>query len=229
MSLRTCINLLRELSHLESCTLDVALNNYDRPSWLRHESPILMPKLSFFFVSWDWLVDVGPILDLVRTPNLQRLGLRGPPPTRRHWPHLKRFLRRCKPPLSQLSIKEIGFADIRLLECLRLVPLLTNLSISYCTVDSNFMKALKLDDKVPILQNVVPFLDYLSFEACDDFRFEDLLDMLSTRGDRTHRRLCGVRLSFCRNVLESHRTEIEKCGIDNVIIRTHKPGRLRVR
>ena len=84
MSLRTCINLLRELSHLESCTLDVALSTYDRPSWRSHELPILMPKLSFFFISWDWLVDVGVILDVLSTPSLRRLGLRGPPPTRQH-------------------------------------------------------------------------------------------------------------------------------------------------
>lgn len=226
MSLGACLDTLKELHWLESCTLDVAWNGFPR---LMYKGEILMPNLTFLFISWDWLVDVGPILDLLRAPKLHRLGLRGPPPTRRQWPHLKRFLKRCKPALSQLSIKEIGFADIRLLECLRLVPSLSNLSISYCSVDSNFIKALRINDNVSVMHNILSFLDFLSLEACDDFHYEDLIDMLKTRGENTRHQLCGIRLSFCRNILETHQAEIENCGIANVIIRTHKPSRVRVR
>ena len=89
-----------------NCTLDVAQGEFNREI-LAPE--ITMPNLSFFFISWDWLVDVGPILDVLNTPNLKRLGLRGPPPTRRQWTHLRHFIKRGRPALTQLSIKEIGF------------------------------------------------------------------------------------------------------------------------
>ena len=221
MSISTSLNLLQELSWLESCTLDVAQGEFNREI-LAPE--ITMPNLSFFFISWDWLVDVGPILDVLNTPNLKRLGLRGPPPTRRQWTHLRHFIKRGRPALTQLSIKEIGFTDIQLLDCLRLVPSLTNLSLSHCSVDSNFIKALRLDNRLPIAHNILPNLEFLSLEACDDFEVRDLVGMLGSRGtyrplDTAYRRLRGIRLSFCRRIMESHRVELENCGVDNVIIR----------
>ena len=263
-----------------------------------------MPSLTFLFISWDWLVDVGPVLDALHTPALRRLGLRGPPPTRRAWPHLRRFLRRCSPPLTQLSIKEVGFTDIQLLECLRLAPQLTNLSLSHCSVDSAFIRALRLDQRAcamaaaaaqlptpiptplptpPLCErpeplgnsnrvgnergipmavdapppsyesihasvpaalagNLLPALEFLSLEACDDFDVKDLVAMLHTRGSRAKhlaapgsgpangpRRLRGIRLSFCRRVQESHRVDLENSGIENVIIRVNRAARHPVR
>ena len=225
MSIGSCLKLLRELNWLESCTLDVAQNDYTRQV-LAPE--INMPKLSFLFISWDWLVDVGPILDVLHTPNLRRLGLRGPPPTRRQWGHLRHFLKRGRPALTQLSIKEIGFTDIQLVDCLRLVPTLTNLSLSHCSVDSNFIKALRLDPRIPAMHNVLPMLEFLSLEACDDFEVKDLVAMLNTRGKGRQvraRRLRGIRLSFCRRIQESHRKDIENCGIENVIVRVNRSAR----
>ncbi|KAL5533448.1 hypothetical protein ACEPAF_5224 [Sanghuangporus sanghuang] len=222
MSIGTCLKLLRELNWLESCTLDVAQGDYDREVLLPE---INMPNLSFFFISWDWLVDVGPILDVLVAPSVRRLGLRGPPPTRRQWTHLRRFLKRSRPALTQLSIKEIGFTDIQLIDCLRLVPTLTNLSLSHCSVDSNFIKALRLDLRVPVMHNVLPMLEFLSLEACDDFEVKDLIAMLYTRGKGRQiaaRRLRGIRLSFCRRIQESHRKDIENSGIENVIVRVNR-------
>ena len=172
---------------------------------------------------------VGPILDILYTPSLRRLGLRGPPPTRRQWTHLRRFLKRSRPALTQLSIKEIGFTDIQLVDCLRLIPTLTNLSLSHCSVDSAFIKALRLDPRVPVMHNVIPMLEFLSLEACDDFEVKDLISMLYTRGKgrQAHaRRLRGIRLSFCRRIQESHRKDIENSGIENVIVRVNRPNRV---
>ncbi|KAH8114244.1 hypothetical protein DFH11DRAFT_256908 [Phellopilus nigrolimitatus] len=228
MSIGTSIDLLRELPWLESCTLDVAQGEYSREIMLPE---IPMPSLSFLFISWDWLVDVGPILDLLFAPNLRRLGLRGPPPTRRQWTHLRRFLKRCRPTLMQLSIKEIGFTDIQLLDCLRLTPSLTNLSLSHCSIDSAFVKALRLDHRVPVMHNILPLLEFLSLEACDDFEVKDLVSMLNTRGKglQNHgRKLRGIRLSFCRKILASHRVDIEKSGVENVIIRVNRSSRQSV-
>ena len=225
MSIRTCLSLLKELSWLESCTLDVAQGDFTVDTFTRE---IVMPNLSFLFISWDWLVDVGPILDVLRTPNLRRLGLRGPPPTRRQWTHLKHFLRRGRPALSQLSIKEIGFTDIQLVECLWLIPTLTNLSLSHCSVDSNFINSLRMDPRIPHVNNILPMLEFLSLEACDDFEVRDLVSMLHTRGKgRPHRcrKLRGIRLSFCRRILEAHRAEIEQSGVENVIIRVNRSSR----
>ncbi|THH08694.1 hypothetical protein EW145_g2535 [Phellinidium pouzarii] len=225
MSIGTSINLLRQLSWLESCTLDVSQGEFSREALSLELS---MPNLSFLFISWDWLVDVGPILDILTTPKLKRLGLRGPPPTRRQWTHLRRFLKRCRPGLTQLSIKEIGFTDIQLLDCLRLIPTLMNLSLSHCSIDSAFVKALRFDPRVPLNNNMMPMLEFLSLEACDDFEVKDLVSMLNTRGrcrEMSTRRLRGIRLSFCRRILEAHRVDIENCGVENVIIRVNRSAR----
>ncbi|EJD06194.1 uncharacterized protein FOMMEDRAFT_26926 [Fomitiporia mediterranea MF3/22] len=225
MSIATCLKLLRDLTWLESCTLDVAQGDFNRE--ILHPE-VSMPNLSFLFISWDWLVDVGPILDVLHTPNLRRLGLRGPPPTRRQWTHLRRFLKRSRPALTQLSIKEIGFTDIQLIDCLRLVPTLTNLSLSHCSVDSNFVRTLRLDPRLPVMHNVLPMLEFLSLEACDDFEVKDLVAMLYTRGKGRQvraRRLRGIRLSFCRRIMESHRKDIENSGIENVIVRVNRTPR----
>lgn len=223
MSVGHCLQLLQAMPWIESCTLDVAMGSY-KPEDLLQE--VSMPRLTFFFISWDWLVDVGPILDRLRTPNLRRLGLRGPPPVRRQWSNLKNFLERCRPSLSQLSIKEIGFADIQLLACLSLVPTLTNLSLSHCSLNNGFIKALRLNDRIPIMQNVLPFLDYLSLEACVSFDHKELVRMLSTRGklDCGHR-LRGVKLTLCQMMSDAHRAEVESCGIEDVILRIYKSPR----
>lgn len=219
MSIHACLELLRQLPCLESCTLDVAPGDFsENPS-----QEIVMPYMTFFFVSWDWMVDVGPIFDVIRTPALRRLGLRGPPPTRGQWDHLKLFLARCKPLLTQLSIKEIGFTDMRLLECLKLCPTLTNLSLSHCSVDSDFLKALSLDHHAPPNTCILPQLEFLSLEACDEFDVKDLIQMLNTRGKCIplygRRRLRGIRLSFCKRILEKHQEQLEHCGVESVTIR----------
>lgn len=232
MSLRTCINLLRELSHLESCTLDVALSTYDRPSWRSHELPILMPKLSFFFISWDWLVDVGVILDVLSTPSLRRLGLRGPPPTRQHWPHLRAFLQRSRPALTQLSIKEVGYADIAILDCLRLCPTLTNMSLSHCSVTTDLIRALQLDPRKQPQTFLVPRLEHLSLEACDEFDVRELVSMLTTRGKCVPNGgsvLKGLRLASCRRIMECHREELEGSGVGAVSIKFVRMPRAQTR
>ncbi|TDL18947.1 hypothetical protein BD410DRAFT_822286 [Rickenella mellea] len=220
-----CLAILRDFPQLESCTLDVA------PGYLAPEPhrDLVMPSLTFFFVSWDWLVDVGPIFDIVRTPALQRLGLRGPPPTRNQWCHLKSFLLRCRPQITQLSIKELGFTDIQLLDCLKLCRSLTNLSLSHCSVDSAFLKALSWNPSISEEARILPCLEFLSMEACDEFDVKDLIAMLKTRACCVadgRRKLRGIRLSFCKRILEAHQEQLERCGIESVIIRPIKRTRV---
>lgn len=232
MSLRTCINLLRELCHLESCTLDVAMGNHDRHHWFRHEPAILMPNLSFFFVSWDWLVDIGPILDVLSAPALRRLGLRGPPPTRQHWPHLRTFLYRSRPLLTQLSIKEIGYADIDLLESLKLCPTLTNLSLSHCSVTTDLIRALQLDHNRSPQTYIISRLEHLSLEACDEFDVKELVVMLNTRGKCVPKggtMLRGLRLASCKRIMECHREELEGSGVESISVKFARVPRAHTR
>ncbi len=208
---------------LESCTMDVAQGDYAIDQM---DTDIVMQNLSFLFISWDWLVDVGPILDAISTPVLRRLGLRGPPPSAQKWTHLSRFITRCKPQLTQLSLKEIGFTDIQLLDCLKQLTTLTNLSISHCSVDTNFIRALRLDGKLPLRSNVLPFLEFLSLEACDNFDVRDLVVMLNSRGKSLPplaQKLKGIRLSLCKRIMESRRDDLENSGVENVIIKVAKP------
>lgn len=223
MSIGSCLQVLRCMPWLESCTMDVAQGDYAIDQM---DTDIVMQNLSFLFISWDWLVDVGPILDAISTPVLRRLGLRGPPPSAQKWTHLSRFITRCKPQLTQLSLKEIGFTDIQLLDCLKQLTTLTNLSISHCSVDTNFIRALRLDGKLPLRSNVLPFLEFLSLEACDNFDVRDLVVMLNSRGKSLPplaQKLKGIRLSLCKRIMESRRDDLENSGVENVIIKVAKP------
>ncbi|KLO19683.1 hypothetical protein SCHPADRAFT_898627 [Schizopora paradoxa] len=223
MSIGSCLQVLRRMPWLESCTMDVAQGDCAIDLM---GTEIVMQNLSFLFISWDWLVDVGPILDAVSTPVLRRLGLRGPPPSAQEWPHLSRFIRRCKPQLTQLSLKEIGFTDIHLLDCLKHLPTLTNLSISHCSVDTAFIRTLRLDGNLPLRSNVLPYLEFLSLEACDNFDVGDLAVMLNSRGKGVPsyaQKLRGIRLSLCRRIMEARRVELENSGVENVIIKVAKP------
>ena len=225
MSIGTCLQVLRSMPWLESCTMDIAQAQNNCKLSDLGKSFIHMPNLTFLFISWDWIVDVGPILDVLYTPILKRLGLRGPPPpSPQQWSNLLHFLLRCKPQLTQLSLKEIGYTDIQLLECLKLLPSITNLSISQCPVDTFFIKALAANPKKLCAKKeiVLPSLEYLSLESCDNFEIKDLISMLQSRGKGSPLPLKAVRLMLCQKIADSTKTELENCGVESMIIRVGK-------
>jgi hypothetical protein len=185
LSVPFVIDLLRHLPHLETCTLDI--NAQQEPAYRGHEHElVVLTHLHMLVLSWDDPVDVGPILDCLVAPKIEKLGLAGRAPVGvEQWDHLKHFLSRCRPPVENLCIGELCQIDIELLECLRMCDEITHLSLAHCTLDKNFFEALTRKNKGHNLdsRDLLPKLLHVSFEWCVLDDINDLLIMLQSRVD----------------------------------------------
>jgi hypothetical protein len=79
---------------------------------------------------------------------------------------------------------------------------------------------------------MIPRLEHLSFEACDEFEVKELIVMLNTRGKCVPKGgvvLKGLRLASCKRIMECHREELESSGVEAVSIKFARVPRAHTR
>lgn len=99
---------------------------------------VIANNLISFDLSWLYITDIGPLLDELVAPNLQELQLSGEIAAGGPWNHLLDFFDRSKPPIRQLSLRELDGGPSRLSDCLAMLTHLETLWLEFCILDTSF-------------------------------------------------------------------------------------------
>ena len=225
LSPRRALEIFQTLSSLKICAMD--LDHQDADPMMTSIPPggrLRLPKLSHLFISWDDVVDIGPLLDCISAPNLLRFGIRGTPqPVAGSWNHLRNFLVASWPPnLTRLSIGDTVDVDIRLADCLRAIPSLKELRVNHGLIDSTLLASLVWMEDEPEHQ-ILPNLVSLRLGVCPDFAEMDLLPVLASRvapdlRGATVQELEELVIRACSGLRPEYDRFIRESGVKNVIL-----------
>ncbi|TDL18949.1 hypothetical protein BD410DRAFT_900585 [Rickenella mellea] len=221
LSAGRALNMFQCLPLLETCVIELTGSDVTLAAAPLHH--LLLPSLKYFFLTWTSYGDVDPLLSFMFTPNLQRLGLRGPYSYGERWCILKDFLARSNAPITHLSLGDVGAADIQMLDCLRNTPLLSYLAIYHGPVSPSVLLGLHINcDESD--RTILPNLETLNLGACDEFEADDLILLLRNRGsdmaDPRFKTLRKVKVLYCSGVGEDHRAAFLASGIEEIEIDT---------
>lgn len=185
-------------------------------------TPVELKFLKSFSLSWaDWM-DVGPLMDMMITPNLKELELSGLLPENGRpegWDHVEKFLVRSKPPLTHVIFEHIDCFYISLLDCLTFMPALEGLWLENCIIDDSIIRGL-YSPPIPGSQGpghcILTRLETLVLLSCYQFSFDTLLTALKAASDDVGRfDTLKVRtyVNDCGEVTKEHLAELQRLGL----------------
>ena len=216
----TAFRILQKLPNLQKCVLE--LFKSERVEWNGQRNRIVLNNLQLFFVIWIFPADVTLLLDSIATPNLIRLGIRGTPAVgQRPWNGLHDFLRASQPRLTQLTLGSLEDVDIRLLDCLRCCPLLSQLSINYSLLPTEFFQSLTCKGEAwdPAL---LPRLEALNLAFCAGLDVDKVAACLTSRSRTVpsgFSRLRKVEIVSCIHITKNDLPVLQQCGIEKLVLK----------
>ncbi|TDL24215.1 hypothetical protein BD410DRAFT_786310 [Rickenella mellea] len=210
-----CIVILSTFPRLIHCGLHLDFSDALAPA------PVVLQYLRSFSVSWANLEDVGPLFDALTAPVLKELELSGVLPNSPNgtWDHLRRFLYRNRPPLTNLIMDGIDCFHIELLDCLSICSV-ERLWLEDCVLDDNlvegFHKGVHASDRPP--DGVLRSLKMLSLWSCVEFTMDQLISVLAASKAYRGKLLDEVYVRNGGRIREDHYHSLKTLGVREVML-----------